>query len=67
MSISSSSWGGGCGDQLLQEGESSGGGLLGAVFTERAGLALCFVNEGSEPGREALGEGKIHTGHGFCA
>src|SRR5205807_426211 len=41
------------GDQLPQEGETSCGGLFGAVLAERVGLALRFESEGSEPGREA--------------
>src|SRR5207248_190836 len=50
-------------NELLEQGCAGGRSLLGAVIAERVGLALRFENEGSEPGREALGDGKIHAGH----
>ncbi len=43
------------GNEFLEQSGAGGGGLLGAVVTERIGLALRFENEGSEPGRGALG------------
>jgi len=59
--------GGCCGEQLLQEGESSRGRLFSAVLAERVGLALRFENEGSEPGRVPSGMGRSMLGMRFCA